>query len=126
VDVQFIGRDTEKIKAYLLKYLVKSHHKYWSFSISSDGEVRVRLATLLMWYFRVRLFFMSRLLKRVSLQTSQASLYGFIRISTLYRFYYKPLGIAFSEFYRCFYNCGSLEKDGLLFCLSRAFRNMYS
>ena len=124
VDVQFIGRDTERVKAYLLKYLVKSHHKYWSFSISSDGQVRVRLATLLMWYFRVRLFFMSRLLKRVALQTSQASLYGFVRISTLYRFYYKPLGIAFSEFYRCFYDCGSLEKDGLLFCLSRAFRNM--
>jgi hypothetical protein len=126
VDVQFIGRDTKKIKAYLLKYLVKSHHKYWSFSISSDGHVRVRLATLLMWYFRVRLFFMSRLLKRVSLQTSQSSLYGFIPISILYRAYYEPLGIAFSEFYRCFYDCGSLEKDGLLFCLSRAFRNMYS
>lgn len=126
VDVQFIGRDTEKIKAYLLKYLVKSHHKYWSFSISSDGQVRVRLSTLLMWYFRVRLFFISRLLKRVALQTSQASLYGFVPISALYRAYYEPLGIAFSEFYRCFYNCGALEKDGLLFSLSRAFRNMYS
>ncbi len=114
VDVQFIGRDTEKIKAYLLKYPVKSHHKYWSFSISSDGQVRVRL------------FFMSRLLKRVALQTSQASLYGFVPISALYRFYYKPLGIAFPEFYRCFYNCGSLEKDGLLLSLSKVFRNMYS
>jgi hypothetical protein len=114
VDVQFIGRDTEKIKAYLLKYLVKSHHTYWSFSLSSDGEVRVRL------------FFMSRLLKRVALQSSQASLYGFLPISALYRAYYKPLGIAFSEFYRCFYDCGSLEKGGLLFSLSRAFRNMYS
>jgi len=79
-----------------------------------------------MWYFRVRLFFMSRLLKRVSLQTSQASLYGFVPISALYRAYYKPLGIAFPEFYRCFYNCGSLEKDGLLFSLSKVFRNMYS
>jgi hypothetical protein len=112
VDVQFIGRDTEKIKAYLLKYLVKSHHTYWSFSLSSDGEVRVRL------------FFMSRLLKRVALQTSQASLYGFLPISALYRAYYKPLGIAFTEFYRCFYDCGSLEKDGLLFSLSKVFRNM--
>ena len=62
---------------------------------------------------------MSRLLKRVALQTSQASLYGFVPISALYKAYYKPLGIAFSEFYRCFYNCGVLEKYGLLFPLSR-------
>jgi hypothetical protein len=68
VDIEFIGRDTEKIKAYLLKYLVKSHHTYWSFSVSSDGQVRVRLSTLLMWYFRVRLFFMSRLLKEAVLK----------------------------------------------------------
>ena len=95
IDVEFIGRDKEKIKAYLLKYLVKSHHTYWSFSVSSDGQVRVRLSTLLMWYFRIRLFFMSRLLKRVAFETSQASLYGFVPISALYRFYYKPLGIAF-------------------------------
>jgi len=38
---------------------------------------------------------MSRLLKRVAFETSQASLYGFVPISALYRFYYKPLGIAF-------------------------------
>jgi len=124
VDIKFIGRDTEKIRAYLLKYLVKSHHTYWSFSISSDGQVRVRLSTLLMWYFRIRLFFMSRLLKRVAFESSQASLYGFLPISVLYRAYYKRMGIAFTEFYRCFYNCGSLEKDGLLFSLSKVFRNM--
>jgi hypothetical protein len=83
VDVEFIGRDTEKIKAYLLKYLVKFHHTYWSFSISSAGQVRVCL------------FFMSRLLKRVAFETSQASLYGFLPISAFYRAYYKPLGITF-------------------------------
>jgi hypothetical protein len=69
---------------------------------------------------------MSRLLKRVALQTSQASLYGFVPISAFYRAYYKPLGIAFPEFYRCFYDCGSLEKDSFLFSMSKVFRNMYS
>ncbi|MFZ8864154.1 MAG: hypothetical protein ACO2PP_27135 [Thermocrinis sp.] len=67
---------------------------------------------------------MSRLLKRVALQTSQASLYGFVPISSLYRFYYKPLGIAFPEFFRCLYNCGSLEKDSFLLSLSKVFRNV--
>jgi hypothetical protein len=65
-----VGKNTEKIKVYLLKYLVKSYHTYWSFSISLDGQVRVHLSTLLMWYFRVCLFFMSRLLKVVDLSAS--------------------------------------------------------
>jgi hypothetical protein len=125
VDVKFIGRDTENIKAYLLKYLVKGHHKYWSFSLNGS-KCTVRLSTLFLWYFRVRLFAMSRHLSKVKVSSSQVVIHGFIDISHFYRAYYKSLGIAFSDFYRCFYDAGTLEKDTLLLSLSQTFRNKYS
>jgi len=109
VDVKFIGRDTEKIKAYLLKYLVKSAHKYWAFSLR-DNKVRVRLSTCLMWYFRVRLFSMSRNFIRPSLSSS-SSLLGFVNLYDFYRVYFLPLSISFSEFFKGFYDCAGFERD---------------
>jgi hypothetical protein len=86
----------------------------------------VRLSTLFLWYFRVRLFAMSRHLSKVRKVSFQVVIHGFIDISHFYRAYYKSLGIAFSDFYRCFYDAGTLEKDTLLLSLSQTFRNTYS
>jgi len=62
VDVRFIG-SFENVKNYVVKYLVKHHNKYWAFHRQGD-RVRVRLATLYIWYFRVRIFGMSRDIRR--------------------------------------------------------------
>ncbi len=55
VDIRYIGRDVEKVKNYVLKYLVKDHWKIWAIEVK-DGLVRARLSTLLIWLFKVRLF----------------------------------------------------------------------
>ncbi len=121
VDVEFIGRDVERVKEYVLKYLVKSHHKYWSFSINGD-EVKVRLSTLLMWYFRVPLLGMSRSLRQLVRvmraryrAQSQGSEFGvFVGISDfwlVWRLFYKPLKIPISEFFRGFVECGGVVRS---------------
>jgi hypothetical protein len=63
VDIRYIGRDVEKVKSYVLKYLVKDHWKVWAIEVK-DGLVRARLSTLLIWLFKVRLFGMSLKLRR--------------------------------------------------------------
>jgi hypothetical protein len=121
VDVEFIGRDVERIKEYVLKYLVKNHHRYWQFSINGD-EVKVRLSTLFMWYFRVPLLFMSRSLRKLVRvmraryrAQSQSSEFGvFVGISDfwhVWRLMYKPLKIPLSEFFRGFVDCGGVERS---------------
>jgi hypothetical protein len=63
VDIKYVGRDAGKVKDYILKYLVKEHDKIWGVRIEG-GLVRVRLSTLLIWAFRVRMFGMSQKFKR--------------------------------------------------------------
>jgi len=63
VDIRYIGKDVEKVKEYILKYLVKEHDKTWGVKVEG-GLVRVRLSTLLAWAFRVRFFGMSQKFKR--------------------------------------------------------------
>jgi hypothetical protein len=62
VDLKYVGTDVEKVKSYLLKYLVKEHGAIWGFEV--EGMlVRARLSTLLIWAFKVRLFGFSQKLK---------------------------------------------------------------
>ena len=120
VDVQFIGRDVEKVKEYVLKYLVKGHHKYWQFYIRGD-EVTVRLSTLLMWYFRVPLLGMSRSIRalaravRSRFRAQSSNEFGvFVGISDfwhVWRLLYKPLKIPISEFFRGFIDGGGVVRS---------------
>jgi hypothetical protein len=121
VDVEFIGRDVERVKAYVLKYLVKNHDNYWRFSINGD-EVKVRASTLLMWYFRVPLLGMSRSIRKLVRvmraryrAQSQGSEFGvFVGISDfwlVWRLLYKPLKIPLSEFFRGFVECGGVVRS---------------
>jgi len=121
VDVEFIGRDVERVKDYVLKYLVKNHHKYWQFYIRGD-EVTVRLSTLLIWYFRVPLLGMSRSLRRLvrvmrarfRAQCDNSEFGVFVGISDfwlVWRLMYKPLKIPLSEFFRGFIDCGGVVRS---------------
>jgi hypothetical protein len=121
VDVKFIGRDVERVKQYVLKYLVKNHNLYWSFSLRGD-EVKVREFTILAWYFRIPLLGMSKSIRKLAralrsrflVQRAQdGSHYVFVGISDfwlLWRLLYKPLKIPILEFFRSFFDCGSVEK----------------
>ena len=120
VDVEFIGRDVERVKEYVLKYLVKSHHKYWWFYIRGD-EVTVRLSTLLIWYFRVPLLGMSRSIRALARAVrsrfraqNQGEFGVFVGISDfwhVWRLLYKPLKIPLSEFFRGFIDCGGVVRS---------------
>jgi len=122
VDVEFIGRDVERVKSYVLKYLVKGHHKYWGFYIRGD-EVTVRLSTLFMWYFRVPLLGMSRSIRalaravrsRFRAQFENSGEFGvFVGISDfwlVWRLFYKPLKIPLSQFFLGFIDCGGVERS---------------
>jgi hypothetical protein len=121
VDVQFLGNDVERVKAYVVKYLVKDFPKLWYFHIDKQGNVTVRVSTLFLWYFRVRLLMMSRSISRLRapvrspVRSSSDNEYtvfvGYSDIKFLWSYYYQPYGIAFSEFWRGFYDTGGVEKD---------------
>jgi hypothetical protein len=124
VDVEFIGRDVERVKAYVLEYLVKNHDKYWRFYLRGD-EVTVRLSTLLMWYFRVPLLGMSRSIRALARALrararahSDGSEFGvFVGISDfwhVWRLLYKPLKIPISQFFLGFLDCGGIERPWVL------------
>jgi len=85
VDIRYIGRNVEEVKAYVLEYLVKDHWKIWSFEVQ-DGLVRVRLSTLLIWLFRVRLFGMSHKLRRPDkVQKGKVVFHGRVPLHQVYR-----------------------------------------
>jgi hypothetical protein len=121
VDVEFIGRDVERVKSYVLEYLVKNHDKYWRFYLRGD-EATVRLSTLLMWYFRVPLLFMSRSIRALARAVrararsqSEGSEFGvFVGLSDfwlVWRLLFKPLKIPISEFFIGFIECGGVERS---------------
>jgi hypothetical protein len=64
IDIKYVGRDVERVKEYILKYLVKDHESIWAVEVEG-GLVRVRLCALLIWAFKVRLFGISQKLKRL-------------------------------------------------------------
>jgi hypothetical protein len=109
VDIRYIGRDVQRVKEYVLKYLVKDHRKVWSIEVK-DGLVRVRLSTLLIWLFRVRLFGMSQKLKRpVRVSKGKAVFRGRVPL----RFVYSRVGydMPYEEFKRGFLFRGILKFD---------------
>jgi hypothetical protein len=63
IDIRYVGRNVEKVRRYVLKYLVDEHGAVWNWEVR-DGVVRVRLSTMLIWLFRVRLFGVSQKLRR--------------------------------------------------------------
>ncbi len=85
IDIRYIGRDVEKVKNYVLKYLVKDHWKVWAIEVK-DGLVRARLSTLLIWLFKVRLFGMSQKLKRpVKVSKGKVKFHGSVPLHLVYR-----------------------------------------
>jgi hypothetical protein len=122
VDVKFLGNNVQAVRDYAVKYLVKDFEKLWLFHMDEDLNVRVRLSTLLIWYFRVRLLMMSKSISRLraSLRAryraqSQGLEFGvFVGISDfwhVWRLLYKPLKIPISEFFRGFLDCGGVERS---------------
>jgi hypothetical protein len=105
VDLKYIGRDARRVRDYVLKYLVKDHHKVWRVQLFSDGRVAFRLSSALIWLYRVRLFGMSfdirgELRKKESERSSGSSgwvWYGMVPSSRVYRFFYEPLGISWED-----------------------------
>jgi len=112
VDVEFIG-SSENVREYLLKYLVKRHSKYWDFQRLSDGRVRVREATLWMWYFRVKLFGMSRDIRRSKRRSSGVELIGFTSLDWVWWLFYRPFGISEDVFWSGFIDMGGIERSSV-------------
>ncbi len=109
VDIRYIGRDVQAVKAYVLKYLVKDHWKVWAIEVK-DGLVRARLSTLLIWLFRVRLFGMSQKLKRPEkVPKGKAVFRGRVPLRAVYtRVGYD---VPYEEFKREFLRRGMLKFD---------------
>lgn len=118
VDVRFIGSH-ENAKAYVLKYLTKAQHTYWRYEVfkAEDGKirVRVRLSTCFMWYFRVKLFFASRSIRRPKKTSSGWQMAGLTNAFEVWRFFYKPLGVSKYEFWSGFLERGGVTYDILHF-----------
>jgi hypothetical protein len=102
VDLKLVRGGVNEVRAYVLKYLVKNHAKYWRVEVYPDGRVAYRRSSALMWLFRVRLFGMSQDI-RGSLREKEKNRekgrskwvwYGTTPSSLVYRLFYKPLGIA--------------------------------
>ena len=118
VDVKFIGNNTEAVKTYVIKYLVKDFPKLWAFHIDKDLNVKVRVSTLFIWYFRVRLLMVSRSISRLRVRPVRSPpdntfnvFVGYACPNMVWACYYKPYGIDKSQFWLCFLDVISLEKD---------------
>jgi hypothetical protein len=113
VDVKFIGAE-ENARAYVLKYLTKAQNTYWRYEVFEDEsgkvKVRVRLSTCFMWYFRVKLFFASRSVKRPKKSSSGWQMAGLVDALKVWRFFYKPLGVSKYQFWS-----GFIERGGAMF-----------
>ncbi len=117
VDVKFIG-GSQNVKDYLLKYLVKQHSHYWAFHRLPGNRVRVKLATLFAWYFRVRIFGMSKSLLKLarSLRSSwvpsaDCEFKGFTYAFYVWKTFYRFFNISPSMFWSGFIDCGSIERS---------------
>jgi len=110
VDIRYIGRDVQRVKDYVLKYLVKDHWKIWAIEVK-DGVVRARLSTLLIWLFKVRLFGMSHKLRRpVKVSKGKVVFYGRVSLRSVYvRVGYD---MPYEEFKKGFLVRGKLKFDG--------------
>jgi hypothetical protein len=110
VDIRYIGRDVQRVKDYVLKYLVKDHWKVWAVEVK-DGVVRARLSTLLIWLFKVRLFGMSHKLKRpAKVSKGKLIFYGRVPLYSLYR--RVGYNVPYDEFKKEFLRRGKLKFEG--------------
>ncbi len=116
VDVKFIGQNTQQVKDYLLKYLVKSHDKLFTFQaldrirgFTSPFRSLVRLSTLLIWFYSVRLFGHSRGFFLRPSVVQHYDFQGFVSAYSLYRSRYAPINVDFSEFLLGMYYTESLD-----------------
>jgi hypothetical protein len=112
VDIEFVG-NAENVREYLLKYLVKMHHRYWDYQKLLDGRVRVREATLWMWYFRVKLFGMSRDIRRSKRQSSGVEFVGFTSLDRVWWLFYRPYRISEDVFWSGFIDMGGIERSSV-------------
>ena len=110
VDVRFIG-SFQNVKEYVIKYLIKGHNKYWSFHRVGD-KVKVRLSTLFIWYFRVKLFGMSMDLRRPRGSRSFSFVFvGLVSTFSVWRVFYRPYNIAMSVMWLGLMDTGGIERD---------------
>jgi hypothetical protein len=118
VDIRYIGLDVERVKGYVLKYLVKEHWKIWAVE-DEGGLVRARLSAMLIWLFRVRLFGMSQKIKKAVKPKRKVVFHGRVPLRAVYvRVGYD---MPYEEFKREFLRRGMLKFDGsylLLLCPS--------
>ncbi len=106
VDLKYLGRNVSAVRDYLLKYLVKDHHRYWRVQLLSDGRVVYRKSSALIWLYKVRLFGMSRDIRakhreRESSRPKRASdyvFYGFVSANSLHKLFYRSDGLSYEEF----------------------------
>ena len=116
VDVKFIG-GSQNVKDYLLKYLVKQHSHYWAFHKLPGNRVRVKLATLFAWYFRVRIFGMSKSLLKLAkawrsswVPSPDCEFKGFTSSFHVWKAFYRTFNISPSMFWSGFIDMGSIER----------------
>lgn len=110
VDVKFIG-SFENVKDYVVKYLVKGHNKYWAFYRDGD-RVKVRLATLFIWYFRVKLFGMSRDIRRPRSCSSVDFVFvGLVSLFSVWRVLYRSYGVSLAVMWLSLMDAGDIESD---------------
>jgi hypothetical protein len=102
VDLVYIGRDVQRVRTYVLKYLVKNHHKYWRVQLLPGGLVAFRRSSACMWLYRVRLFGMSQdvraKLREKPKDKGACTVYvffGTVPANRLHKFVYQPLGIPY-------------------------------
>ncbi len=105
VDLEYIGRDVRQVREYVVKYLVKDHHKHWYFEMLPDGRVKYRLSTVYKWLYKTRLLIISQGIRkrlRELMEKRKAEggspdwiFYGYTPANRVHKLFYKPLGIPF-------------------------------
>ncbi|WP_424180737.1 rolling circle replication-associated protein [Thermocrinis sp.] len=103
VDLWYIGRNVQQVRDYVLKYLVKQHHRYWAVEELPNGMVAFRRSTSRIWLYRVKLFGMSQDIRAMLRERQrervanrkplEVKFYGSVSANRLHKHFYKPLGI---------------------------------
>jgi len=125
VDLDYIGRDVQRVRDYVLKYLVKQHHKYWAVQELPNGMVAFRRSTARIWLYRVKLFGMSQDIRaklrekqkedKANKKPSGYKFYGTVSANKLHKHVYKPFGIPWWYWVGNLPEIGSMEyEDSLL------------
>jgi len=124
VDLEYIGRDVQRVRDYVLKYLVKQHHKYWAVQELPNGMVGFRRSTSRIWLYRVKLFGMSQDIRaklrekqkedKANKKSSGYEFYGTVSANRLHKHVYAPLGIPWWYWVGNLPEIGSMEYEDKL------------